>query len=130
MSGIKNSFGLKSWKTLIYVICWGGALQFIILTIIAMLFVPGGYDFLKYPFSYLSLTTINGIPNTIARPLSVIAGLGAAIALVPFWIIMITLFTKPIIAKILSLVGSRFQRMVKNHPQTEVQLKIISLHLC
>lgn len=106
MLGFIKKEDLKNWKRLSCLFGWFGAIQFIAVTLIAMLFFPGGYNFFTHYFSHLGLTEVMGVPNPISRALFVIAGVLAGAALVPFWIVLTTLFSKPLIARIISLVGS------------------------
>lgn len=97
----------KLWKKIACLLAVIGALQFIVLTIIAMFFYPGGYLFFEYTFSYLGTTVAeNGADNAIARTLFVVSCTVVAVSLDPFWILMPTLFSEQRATKILSLVGS------------------------
>ena len=106
MVGFITKEDLKDWKRLSCLIGWFSAIQFIVVTLIAMLFFPGGYNFSGHYFSHLGLTQVMGVPNPISRALFVIAGVLAGVGLIPFWIVMTTLFTKPLIARIISMIGS------------------------
>lgn len=98
---------LKSWKRVACLIPVIGALQFIIITIIAMIFYSGGYIFFDYTFSYLGTTIAeNGTDNTISRVLFIIACTITAISLNPFWVVMPTLFSEKNLTKYLSILGS------------------------
>ncbi len=98
---------LKSWKRLFCIIIVTGALQFIFVTLIGMLFYPDGYEFLGHYFSDLGTTVSrNGLPNMTSRILFVIACTWAGISLIPFWIVMPTLFLQTRIAKYISFAGS------------------------
>ncbi|MHA1489334.1 MAG: hypothetical protein ACTSRI_06735 [Promethearchaeota archaeon] len=98
---------LKSWKRVACLISVIGGLQFIIITIFAMIFYSGGYLFFEYTFSYLGTTcAVNGTDNTISRVLFVIACTTAAITLSPFWFVMPTLFFEKNLTKYISLLGS------------------------
>ncbi len=84
-----------------------GALQFIIITLIAMLTYPDGYNFFGHYFSDLGTTvTRNGVPNPISRALFVIASVVAGGALILFWIVIPTIFKDRLITKLLSWIGS------------------------
>ena len=98
---------LKSWKRVACLISLIGGLQFIIITIIAMIFYSGGYLFFDYTFSYLGTTIAeNGTDNTISRVFFIIACTTAAITLAPFWFVMPTLFSEKNLTKYISLLGS------------------------
>ena len=99
---------LKSWKRLCCIIIVLGGFQFILLTFIAMFFYPGGYSFTEDYFSDLG-TTVNvktGSPNDISRVLFLIACVVAGASLIPFWIVMSTLFTESKFTKYISLFGT------------------------
>ncbi|MBA7705710.1 hypothetical protein ES703_114546 [subsurface metagenome] len=106
MAGL-NIEDLKSWKRLACLIAVIGTLQMIILTLIAMILYPDGYSFAEHYFSHLGLTrTPDGKPNSISQILFVIALVGAAISLIPFWVVMTTIFTDFEGVKYLSYFGS------------------------
>lgn len=99
---------LKAWKRLSCIISLFGGLQFIIVTFLAMFFYPDGYSFTEDYFSYLG-TTVNlrtGAPNDVSRLMFVIACVVAGACLIPFWIVIATLFNESKIMKTLSLFGS------------------------
>lgn len=84
-----------------------GVAQFFLLTFLAALFYPGGFDYLGYYFSDLgAVVAKNGEPNLISSTLFSIAVVTVAITLIPFWLIMRSLFTKSRLEKILSILGS------------------------
>lgn len=98
---------LRSWKGIFCLLSAIGAIQFIIITIIAMIFYPGGYLFFEYTFSYLGTTLAeNGASNLISRTLFIIACTIAAVLLDPFWIAMPTQFSEKKSTKYLSLLAS------------------------
>lgn len=98
---------LKSWKRLSCIISVIGALQFIFVSFIGMLFYPDGYEFLGHYLSDLGTTVSrNGLPNMASRILFLISCTWAGISLIPFWIVMPTLFLQNKIAKYLSFAGS------------------------
>ena len=85
---------LKSWKRVSCIITIVGGFQFILLTFIAMIFYPGGYSFTGDYFSNLG-TTVNvktGSPNDISRILFLIACVVVGVSLIPFWVVLTTLF--------------------------------------
>jgi hypothetical protein len=94
MTGL-NLESIKSWKRLGCLITLIGGLQMLILTTIAMIVYPGGYDFSSQYFSHLGLSkSTNGSPNTISQALFMVGLIGAGIGLIPFWIIIPTLFSE------------------------------------
>jgi len=98
---------LKSWKRLSCLIAVIGTLQMIVLSLIAMLIYPDGYSFTEHYFSHLGLTrTPNGLDNTVCQILFIIALVSAAIGLIPFWIVMTTIFSELKGIKYLSYFGS------------------------
>ena len=102
-----NFESLKSWKRLACLIAVIGTLQMIALTLIAMILYPDGYSFSYHYFSHLGLThTPNGSDNTVCQILFIIALVGAAIALIPFWVVMTTIFSDLEGVKFLSYFGS------------------------
>ena len=102
-----NLESLKSWKRVACVITIIGTLQMIVLTFIAMILYPDGYSFADHYFSHLGLTrTPNGSDNTVCMILFIIALTGAAIGLIPFWIVMTTIFSELEGIKYLSYLGS------------------------
>ncbi|TFG06236.1 MAG: hypothetical protein EU539_08180 [Promethearchaeota archaeon] len=99
---------LKSWKRFFCAITLLGGFQFILLTVIAMLFYPDGYSFTHDYLSYLG-TTINmktGSPNIISRTLFLIACVVVGASLIPFWIVISTLFSKSKLIKSINISGS------------------------
>jgi len=102
-----NFESLKSWKRLACLIAVIGTLQMIVLTLIAMILYPDGYSFAEHYFSHLGLTrTPDGKPNSISQILFIIALVGAAISLIPFWVVMTTIFSDLEGVKYLSYFGS------------------------
>jgi hypothetical protein len=99
---------LKSWKRVGCLISVIGALQFIVVTIIAMILYPGGYSFFGYTFSYLGFeySATTGADNTVPRVLFIITCTIAGASLIPFWVIIPTLFTEKKRTKYLSLLGT------------------------
>lgn len=102
-----NFESLKSWKRLACLIAVIGTLQMIALTLIAMILYPDGYSFSDHYFSHLGLTrTPDGKTNSISQILFIIALVVAAISLIPFWVVMTTIFTDLEGVKYLSYFGS------------------------
>jgi len=108
MVGLKLD-DLKSWKRLSCIIAILGGLQFIIITIIAAIFFyPDGYSFTEDYISYLG-TTVNirtGSNNLISSVLFTVTCVLVGAFLIPFWIVMTTVFNDNIITKIFSYIGS------------------------
>jgi len=84
-----------------------GGFQFIVVTFIAMLFYPDGYSFTENYFSHLGTTvTLRGKPNNVSSFLFLIACVITGAILIPFWIVITTLFSDKKITKYMSLLGS------------------------
>jgi len=93
-----------------------GCIQFVILTLVAMLAYPGGtvadptaqgYAFFRNFFSDLGRTvTPRGQPNSLSLVLFVVALTLAGLGLVLFSLVMPTLFRRSSAARVLSLAGS------------------------
>ncbi len=104
MNEIKNA---SSRMKLLCIFAIAGALQFIIITFIAMLAYPDGYNFIGHYLSDLGTTvTRNGVPNPISRTLFVISCVVAGLALIDFWILVTMLFRDTLLMKVLSRIGS------------------------
>ena len=98
---------IKSWKQFACIIAVIGAIQFIIITFIAMLLYADGYSFAGHYISHLGMTkTVEGSPNTIPRILFIITCVVVGISLIPFWIVITTLFLDSPLMKYISLLGS------------------------
>ncbi|MGD8506081.1 MAG: DUF998 domain-containing protein [Candidatus Bathyarchaeota archaeon] len=81
--------------------------QFLLLTLLAALLYPGGYDYFGYYFSDLgAVEARNGEPNLISRSLFFMALTIIALSLIPFWLIIHRLFRESTIERILSILGS------------------------
>ena len=81
--------------------------QFFLLTFLAALFYPGGYDYFGYYFSDLgALAARNGETNLISSKLFFVALTVNALAIIPFWLIIRSLFTESKVEKVLSTLGS------------------------
>jgi hypothetical membrane protein len=64
-----------------------GVVQFILLTLSAAMFYPGGFDIFGQYFSELGATTArNGGLNIVSSALFLVANLVIAVTLVPFWL--------------------------------------------
>jgi hypothetical protein len=98
---------LKSIGRLSCVSAIFGILQSLILTFFAILFYPGGYNFFMYFLSDLgTVRARNGDLNPVSSFLFSIAFSILALSLIPFWLIIRTLFTETIFEKVLSALGS------------------------
>ena len=84
-----------------------GVVQFIVLTYVAAVCYPGGYDYFSYYFSDLgAVTARNGDPNTLSSNIFSISLTLVALSLIPFWINIRALSGETKLAKALSVVGS------------------------
>jgi len=84
-----------------------GVGQFLLLTFLATLFYPGGYDYFSYYFSDLgAVEARNGEPNSISRSLFSTALTIIALSLIPFWLTIHRLFRESTVEKVLSILGS------------------------
>jgi hypothetical membrane protein len=84
-----------------------GVLQFILLTYVAGLFYPGGYDYYGYYFSDLgAVTARNGESNQISSKIFTVTLTVTALSFIPFWFIIRSLFSEPRVLRIMSNVGS------------------------
>ena len=97
---------MRSWKRISAYLGIIGGLIFVIVTFIAMLTFPGGYNFLENYFSHLGLTVINSTPSMLNYFLFVIACTGPAVCLLPFLLALRTLFTETTSLKALSWLGT------------------------
>ena len=98
---------LKDWKRLGCILAVIGAIQFILFTFIAIIFYPGGYSMMDNFLSHLGQTEVNGESNSISYFFWTIATIIAGLALIPFWLVIQTLFTKTR-GKRLSIIGTGF----------------------
>ena len=102
----KRFFG-KSLEQLLCLVTIFGVLQFILLTFIAGIFYPGGYDYSSYYFSDLgAVMARNGEVNSISSKIFTVTLTVTALTFIPFWIIIRSLFTESRVERILSRVGS------------------------
>jgi len=84
-----------------------GVVQFLLLTFLASFFYPGGYDYFGYYFSDLgAVIARNGEPNPISEILFSVALTIVAIALIPFWLILRSIFEESRLGGVLSTLGS------------------------
>lgn len=109
---------MKFWQKRAFLLTMAGTIQFVILTIVAMLFYPGGtwvdteskgYSFFNNLFSDLGMTVSHsGTPNGVARTLFTLTLVVAAISLVSFFVVMPKFFDQSKKVKRLSIIGSVF----------------------
>jgi len=98
---------IRGISQLVCIVIVLGIVQFFLLTFVAALLYPGGFDYLGYFFSDLgAVNAKNGEPNIISSALFSIALVAVAITLIPFWLIIRSLFTKSKLERILSMLGS------------------------
>ena len=84
-----------------------GVGQFLLLTFLAALFYPGGYDYFGHYFSDLgAVAARNGEPNSISRSLFSMALTIIALSLIPFWLVVRGLFVESAVERALSILGS------------------------
>ena len=85
------------------------SLQFIIITSFAAIFYPGGYDYFGYYFSDLgAVVARNGESNLVSSSLFFIALTSTGLLMIPFWLILPSLFKKSTIERVMSILGSIF----------------------
>ena len=95
------------WKKKVCIITVIGTSQFLLLTILAMIFYPGGYSFWDYHFSDLGREiTISGKENGLSKILWSTTVLITSISLIFFFIMMMTLFRENVVEQILSYIVS------------------------
>jgi len=110
------SITVKSWRQRVYTLTMMGCIQFVILTLLAMLFYPGGthsdpatkgYSFFRNFFSDLGLTeTIDGEPKLASFLLFTVAMVLAGAALATFFFVFPSLFSSSPWGKWFSRIGS------------------------
>jgi len=99
-----KSFGRLACLSTVFVL-----VQFLILTTLAAIFYPGGYNYLGYYFSDLgAITARNGAPNTISSAIFLITLTLVGIFMIPTWIILPSLFKKSTYERITSYLGTSF----------------------
>jgi len=104
-----RELGIRSIGRILCVIIVFGAVQFFLLTFAAAFVYPGGFDYFGYFFSDLgAIIAKNGELNYISSALFSIALVIVAVALIPFWLIIRSPFTKSKLEKVLSILGSSF----------------------
>jgi hypothetical membrane protein len=103
-----KSFGRLACLSTIFVL-----VQFLVLTTIAALFYPGGYDYLGYYFSDLgAVTARNGTSNVFSSSLFTISLILIGIFMIPTWLILPSLFKGSTYEKLTSYLGSCFGLLV------------------
>jgi len=107
MSIIISGLKFRNLGRLVCILTIFGVLQFFLLTFLAALLYPGGYDYFGYYFSDLgSVAARNGDTNLISRILFILALAVLAFILIPFWLTVRSLFTENRREKLLSKIGS------------------------
>ena len=87
--------------------------QFLLITFIAAIFYPGGYDYFGYYFSDLgTVVARNGASNSFSSTLFIIALTLIGIFMIPTWLILPSLFKESSYQKITSFLGSGFGLLV------------------
>ena len=99
-----KSFGRLACLSTVFVL-----VQFLLLTTIAAIFYPGGYDYLGYYFSDLgAVTARNGSSNSFSSTLFFISLTLIGIFMIPTWLILPTMFKGSIYERITSYIGTGF----------------------
>ena len=99
--------GIKSIGRLACTVTIFSVLQFSLLTFLAAFFYPRGYDYFRYYFSDLgAVVAKNGESNSISSTFLFVTLTVIALALIPFWLIIRSLFTESAVEKVLSILGS------------------------
>ncbi|MFX1499303.1 MAG: hypothetical protein ACFFBH_17435 [Promethearchaeota archaeon] len=101
-------FKLSKKHTSILTIIAG--VQFIIMTIIAMIIYPGGYSFWNNFFSHLGYTISynNGQPSIPSYVIFASTCTITAILLIPFWCVLTSFFRQTTLERYLSFIGTLF----------------------
>ncbi len=95
-----------SWK-MIGALCGViGPLLFVIITAVAMVVRPTGYNFFLEPFSALGLTVTNGFPSMLNYYLFVAACTIVAVCMIPFWFALRSLFTETTFVRVTGWIGT------------------------
>jgi hypothetical protein len=107
---------IKPWHERLYFLAMIGCIQFVVLTLIAMIFYPGGthedpttkgYSFFHNFFSDLGLTeTFSGDPKFASFLLFTVAMVLAGVALAFFFVAFPSFFSSSTLGKWLSILGS------------------------
>jgi hypothetical membrane protein len=87
MFNIKGCFSGELFRGLVMRAPSFGVIQFVLLTLLAAMFYPGGFDIYGQYFSELGATMArNGGLNSVSSSLFLVANLVIAVTLVPFWL--------------------------------------------
>jgi hypothetical protein len=90
-----------------YLVISFGVVQFIVVTLVAALLYPSGYDFIAYYLSDLGTTmTRTGEANTLSSWLFTLTLIVIAITLIPFWISVSSEFRESKLETVVSRFGS------------------------
>jgi hypothetical protein len=104
---LEKRFYGKSLEQLLCLVTIFGVLQFILLTFIAGMFYPGGYDYYSYYFSDLgAVMARNGEVNSISSTIFKFTLTVVALTFIPFWVIIRSSFAGSGLERMLSKVGS------------------------
>ena len=102
-----RSLNIKNGSRLACMVTVFGVVQFFLLTSLAALVYPGGFDYFGYYFSDLGAEVAkNGEPNPISSTLFTVTVIVVSLTLIPFWLIIRSPFTESRLQKILSMLGS------------------------
>ena len=98
---------IKNIRRLGCILAVFGILQFLFIIFLAILFYPGGYNFFGYFLSDLgTVRARNGELNQISSAMFFATFLALNGLLIPFWLILRTIFTNSTLEKSLSTLGS------------------------
>lgn len=104
---LEKRFYGKSLEQLLCLVTIFGVLQFILLTFIAGMFYPGGYDYYSYYFSDLgAVMARNGEVNSTSSTIFKFTLTVVALTFIPFWVIIRSSFAGSGLERMLSKVGS------------------------
>jgi hypothetical protein len=99
---------VTNWQQGVFLFGMIGSVQFVVLSLTAMVFYPSGYSFFSDPLSQLGFTRIEGESNLISsilfNPSMLLVGISVAL-LFPS---MLPFFTETLVEKWFSLAGSIF----------------------
>lgn len=117
---------IKNYLTdkLIILLSVTAAAQFVILTLVAGLFYPGGYSIVGNYFSDLGAVKVNDHLNPTSSALFMLAIFLTVLLLLPFWFFLVRYFSSnsrekwiSIIGSVLGLISSFFLVMVALNPE-------------
>jgi len=108
MIGFLKIENLKLWNRILLLIALICSLLFVIISIIAMFYYPGGYSFLGHYFSYLGTltTTKTNLPNLVSMVLFIIACVDWSVALISFWLVSPQFIKESLKTKYIMIFGS------------------------